>query len=148
MPATCGEEAKLEREKLAIKLALKAPDGECVLFRRQPRLCPPPPPPPVTTSSGWYALGFAGAPYLQDSRASLWSKIVPSVLDAALLIGAGVSFGLAVDYRNQHAAGQASLRPATRALNLGIGFAIGWGATRVVSGVGYETTSFWQEQRQ
>ena len=107
------------------------------------------PPPVSTTSSGWYALTFAGTPYLQDSRATPASRIIPSALDIGLLIAAGVSFGLAVEHRNDYAEDPRgnSMDSATRSLNLGIGFAIGWLGTRIVSGALYEGTNFWKKSR-
>jgi hypothetical protein len=107
---------------------------------------PPSPRPPPVTSSGWYALAFAGAPYIQDSRATPASKIIPSVVDAGLLIGAGVSFALAVDYRNQYADNprDSSVHDATHMLNTGIGLAIAWFGFRIASGANYELFDYWQ----
>jgi hypothetical protein len=98
-------------------------------------------------SSGWFALAFAGAPYLADSRATTWSKIVPSALDGALMLGAGISFGVAVQLRND-AADQpngTSVHPATIALNTGVVLTAVLLGTRIASGVGYWKTTFWQK---
>jgi hypothetical protein len=98
-------------------------------------------------STGWFALAFAGAPYLADSRATTWGKIIPSALDGALMLGAGISFGVAVQLRNDAAdePNGTSVHPATIALNTGIVLTAVLLGTRIASGIGYETTEFWQK---
>src|SRR5262249_15454020 len=100
VPSGCtAEDVDLRRAKAA-QLAVAPP--QCSIFKTDAdRPDDDVSRTPIVTSSGWYALAFAGAPYFQDSRASTWSKVVPSVLDVGLLIGSGVSFGLAVHYRNE-----------------------------------------------
>ncbi len=137
VPTGCGALDEDQRRAQAARLAVEA-SGHCSLFKpvEGPDAAASSPP---TTSSGWYALAFAGTPYLHDSRASTWSKIVPSVLDGALLLGAGVSFGLAIKYRNDYNAGRSSsLDPSARAFNTGVGLSIGLGVTRITSGILYE----------
>ncbi len=95
-------------------------------------------------SSAWYAIAFAGAPYLGDSRAATWSKVVPSVLDLSLLVGAGVSYGMAVKLRNDYANGDIhSTRPSERALSAAFGLVLGLAGVRGISAAGYAWTDWW-----
>lgn len=94
---------------------------------------------PTVTSSGWYAAGFAGTPYLMDSRARTWTKVTPTILDGALLAAAGLSFGMSVKLRNDYAAGRIdSMDQPELALNIGGALLIGVAVTRLVSGLVYE----------
>jgi hypothetical protein len=141
VPAGCSRADEDMRRAEATRLAVDAP-GSCSLFKPRRYEAPPGP----TRSSGWYALAFAGAPYLQDSRASAWSQWVTSGLDVGLFAGSAVAFGISIDQRNDYARGRAdSLRPANDWLGVGIGLGIGWLSARVASGLGYAYAgSVWQ----
>jgi hypothetical protein len=60
------------------------------------------------------------------------------VLDAGLLVGAGVSFSFAIKHRNDFANDRDdSLAPANNWLSVGIGIGIALVVTRIASGLGY-----------
>jgi hypothetical protein len=101
---------------------------------------PPPvgdPPLPPARPSAWSSLVFAGAPFIADKRATVASAVIPSVLDGALLIGAGVSGELAIQYRNDANGQPGSLDPANRALVVSASLLGGLLVTRVVFGLIY-----------
>lgn len=100
--------------------------------------------PRVQTSSPWLAAGFSGAPYLIDSRATKLARVVPTAVDALLLVGAGISFSFAVHHRNEYASGDSgTLEPADAWLNVGLGLTGALIVTRLVSGVIYDRATFW-----
>ena len=94
----------------------------------------------TTLSSRWTAVAFSGIPYLLDTRKPRWSKITPSVLDGAFMVGAGVSLGLAVKFRNDFNLGE---QPTLQPYNVSLGFALAAASslllTRILSIALYKT---------
>ena len=131
--------AELSAHHAAGETYAKLPSGICGLssedvMRRQQKPSKPSP---------WLAAAFAGAPFLADPRATATAKVVPTVLDGALMAGAITSAALAVKYRNDYSSGRlGSVGPANGALTAGAAFLGGIVLTRLASGAVYAWTGW------
>jgi hypothetical protein len=96
----------------------------------------------TSTGTSWHALGFAGLPYLEDSKSSSVAAGVFSTLDVLTLGGGLAALGMSVRKRTQYSEGDAAaLGQANSYLKLSEGLLIGALAVRSVAALCYWSTT-------